>query len=162
MALAPHPPLFRAGPAGVSGLNRPEGRPDLTTETNGAGTGTGTASGSFRELLLDKLKTTGPVTFRDFMATVLYHPEFGYYNRERPVVGRGGDFFTCPSHSPFFGVALAEYVRRIWVQMGCPAEFTVLEMGGGEGHLAESLLGKLAASAGAGGPTGPNVKYIIV
>ncbi len=134
------------------------------TEGEGAGE-PGNGKTGMERALAGALAEKGRITFRDFMEMMLYHPELGYYNREKPVVGRAGDFFTCPSHSPFFGFALAEYVRRAWVEAGRSPEFTVLEMGGGEGHLAESLLERWVATieaGGDGGTGGPKLRYIIV
>jgi SAM-dependent MidA family methyltransferase len=45
------------------------------------------------------------MTFANFMELALYHPEFGYYRRNRPRVGyaRGTDFYTATSSGQIFG-----------------------------------------------------------
>lgn len=48
---------------------------------------------------------TGVLTFADFMDLALFHPELGYYRRDRTRVGRteGTDFYTATSSGSIFG-----------------------------------------------------------
>ena len=48
---------------------------------------------------------TGAMTFARYMALALYHPQVGYYRRERTRVGRGPgtDFYTATTSGPIFG-----------------------------------------------------------
>jgi SAM-dependent MidA family methyltransferase len=34
------------------------------------------------------------ITFAEYMNLVLYHPQHGYYNIDRPNIGKQGDFIT--------------------------------------------------------------------
>ena len=52
------------------------------------------------EILLQQVIKTSQsqkITFAEFMALVLYHPEYGYYNSEKIKIGKQGDFFTSSS-----------------------------------------------------------------
>lgn len=85
----------------------------------------------------------GPISFADFMALALGHPEDGYYTAaaERPT--RGGDFLTAPELHPIFGAALARQVSEAWERLGRPSPFTLLEYGAGAGTLALAILAGL-------------------
>ena len=58
----------------------------------------------------------------------------GYYNR-RPA----DDYFTSPAVHPAFGALLAILVHRTWMALGCPAQFTVVELAAGDGRLARDF-----------------------
>lgn len=55
------------------------------------------------------------MTFADFMALALYHPEVGYYTRDRKRVGYapGTDFFTASTSGPVFGELIAAACRKL-------------------------------------------------
>ncbi len=61
-------------------------------------------------LLRDAIRAHGPLTFAEFMDTVLYHPQHGYYRRAK--IGRQGDFMTAVSAGPVFGKIWAHQFRR--------------------------------------------------
>ena len=71
------------------------------------------------------------------MEAALYGPD-GYYSR-RSRTGAEGDYFTAPHAHPAFGALLAVQVRRSWQALGRPREFTVVEMGAGDGLLASDI-----------------------
>ncbi|NIQ08625.1 MAG: hypothetical protein GWO08_06120, partial [Gammaproteobacteria bacterium] len=54
-------------------------------------------------LLRDVLEQKSGITFADFMAQCLYHPEHGYYVVPRDRIGKSGDFFTSSSVHALFG-----------------------------------------------------------
>ena len=97
----------------------------------------------------------GRVTFARFMEIALTHPTVGYYSRADRLLGYGGDFNTAPSMSPFFTRTLALLVTELVdAALEAATESThdarsempptglpgVVELGGGEGHLAEGVL----------------------
>ena len=51
------------------------------------------------ELISERIRTSGPISFAEFMELALYHPELGYYARAAQNTGRAGDFFTSWSIS---------------------------------------------------------------
>ena len=91
----------------------------------------------------------GQVTFARFMEMALTHPTLGYYSRAERLLRQGGDFSTAPALSPFFNRTVAKLVTELLDASltTCAAEElddggrpAVVELGGGEGHLAEGIL----------------------
>lgn len=98
-------------------------------------------------LIKERIQKEGPLSFRDFMEMALYHPQYGYYSRSpQEIFGSGGDFRTSPEIHPVFGQVLARSASEIFAQMG-PGPYTIVEMGGGSGALAESLFRALRESS---------------
>jgi len=100
------------------------------------------------ELLRDEIRARiereGRITFRDFMALALYHPQHGYYNSPRDKLGRSGDYLTSPEVHPLFGAMIARQLAEMWTLMGRPPRFQALEIGAGSGVLCRDIL--IAAS----------------
>lgn len=91
-------------------------------------------------LIKERIQKEGPLSFRDFMELALYHPQYGYYSRDpQEVFGPEGAFRTSPEIHPVFGQVLARAASEIFQQIG-PGPYAIVEMGGGSGVLAESLL----------------------
>jgi len=91
------------------------------------------------EILAAEIRRNGPVPFRRFMDVALYHPSYGYYRRERDPFGKHGDFFTAEQIQPVFGILMAARIRELYRRMGCPRDFTVVEMGAGRGEMSEAF-----------------------
>ena len=85
----------------------------------------------------------GQVTFARFMEMALTHPTLGYYSRADRLFRHGGDFNTAPALSPFFNRTVARLVTEL-VDASLAATPIdspgVVELGGGEGQLAEGIL----------------------
>jgi SAM-dependent MidA family methyltransferase len=92
-----------------------------------------------KAFLLDYVKK-GYITFAEFMATVLYHPQWGYYTSRQGMVGVRGDFYTAPQLTPVFGQLLARQLLEMFKRLETPAQFDVVEMGAGQGTLAGDIL----------------------
>ena len=95
---------------------------------------------AIRQRILD----SGPITFAEFMDAALYSPHGGYYTRlaASPVSTESGgpsDYFTSPMAHPAFGALIAVQLRDMWQRMGKSGEFTVVEMGAGDGLLARDV-----------------------
>lgn len=105
--------------------------------------------------LESKIATNGPVPFSDFMhvwaqgcvdENGIFLP--GYYASPHSVIGDRDalltaetvDFNTPSEISPVYGFMLAKQVIEMWDIMGKPDDFTVVEMGAGNGTLASSIL----------------------
>ena len=69
---------------------------------------------TLRELIADRIRTSGPISFAEFMEISLYHPELGYYARAAQKTGRAGDFFTSVDVGPIFGELLAKQFAEMW------------------------------------------------
>ncbi|MEJ2439988.1 MAG: SAM-dependent methyltransferase [Gammaproteobacteria bacterium] len=105
--------------------------------------------------LLERLRTQiaamgGAISFEQFMQTVLYQPELGYYRCGSQKFGVHGDFITAPEISPLFAHCLATFVSRLEM------DNTILEVGAGSGRLAANILDLFARHG-----TGP-VRYNIL
>lgn len=79
----------------------------------------------------------GWIPFTDYMETVLYTPETGYYSGGAAKFGATGDFVTAPEISPLFGQTLAQQVAPI---LNTIDQSSILEFGAGSGKLAIDLL----------------------
>ena len=83
------------------------------------------------------------ITFTKYMDLVLYHPQHGYYATHPVNIGKQGDFLTSPHWGNDFGELLAEQFIQMWHIFQRPNNFTLVEMGAGQGILAEQILGYL-------------------
>lgn len=83
----------------------------------------------------------GEMPFAEFMALALYHPEVGYYRKNRPRVGyaAGTDFFTASASGAVFGELAAAACAKLLRAAGRdPVTHTFIEIGaepGGKGVL---------------------------
>ncbi|MBN1630301.1 MAG: SAM-dependent methyltransferase [Thermoleophilia bacterium] len=85
------------------------------------------------------------------MEIALTHPTLGYYSRVDRLLSHRGDFSTAPALSPFFNTTVARLVTELvdaslaatGAEAPAPAPADrpcVVELGGGEGHLAQAIL----------------------
>jgi len=84
----------------------------------------------------------GWIPFDVFMRDALYAPDLGYYESAE-VFGKSGDFVTGPDMGSWFALALADLVHWGWQQMGNPAQWSLIEQGGGSGELICELIQSL-------------------
>ena len=89
--------------------------------------------------LRERISAQGGISFADFMAQCLYHPEHGYYTSPRTRIGKQGDFFTSSSVHSLFGRLIARQLHQMWQLLG-GGGFTIAEQGAGEGHLCGDIL----------------------
>ncbi|MEB3160336.1 MAG: SAM-dependent methyltransferase, partial [Synechocystis sp.] len=80
------------------------------------------------------------LTFAEFMAWVLYQPEFGYYSGGQVDIGMRGDFVTAIALGPDFGELITGQFVEMWQRLGEPDRFDVLELGAGTGAFAKVVL----------------------
>ena len=92
----------------------------------------------FDLIVRDEVRRRGRVTFAEFMRWALYHPRHGYY-MTKVRTGRAGDFVTNAQTGPLFGRLLAATFMEMWDALGSE-KFTLVEVGGSDGALAESVL----------------------
>jgi SAM-dependent MidA family methyltransferase len=91
------------------------------------------------DLLLRRIRLSGPLTIADFMTDCLLHPEHGYYTT-RPPFGAEGDFITAPEISQMFGELLGLCLAQAWQDQGAPAAIGLAELGPGRGTLMADVL----------------------
>lgn len=89
-------------------------------------------------LLAARIAAEGPIGLDRYMAECLLHPEHGYYATRDPF-GRAGDFITAPEISQMFGEMLGLCLAQVWLDQGCPAPFTLAEIGPGRGTLSADV-----------------------
>ena len=76
----------------------------------------------------------GWLPFDAFMRDALYAPESGYYEFAE-AFGSSGDFVTGPDMGSWLALALADLICWGWKRMGSPAQWCLMEQGGGSGRL---------------------------
>jgi SAM-dependent MidA family methyltransferase len=90
------------------------------------------------ELLAERIRRFGPITFADFMRECLYHPVHGYYSKAESK--RFADYYTSVDVHPIFARLLARQFAEMWESLGRPQEFTLVEAGAGVGRFAVQVL----------------------
>lgn len=86
-----------------------------------------------RKLIREK----GRITFADFMQTCLYSPTGGFYSTRGNRIG--SHFSTSPASHPAFGSLIARQLEQMWRILDSPAVFHLVEVGSGDGALAQSI-----------------------
>jgi len=89
-----------------------------------------------KELISNSPK--GLISYADYISAVLYHPELGYYMKDKPKIGKQGDFITTSNISDIYGTLLAKWFSYICEKTNLPPVFC--EIGAGTGRFANSFL----------------------
>jgi len=97
------------------------------------------------EIIIDKIKEEGPISFRDFMGLALYHPVLGYYTVQNKI-GKHGDYYTSPVLSSLFGQMVAKQIEEMWQNLD-KKPFTLVEYGAGTGALCSDILNYLKSNS---------------
>jgi NADH dehydrogenase [ubiquinone] 1 alpha subcomplex assembly factor 7 len=90
-------------------------------------------------IIRQRIAAEGPMGVGTFMALALGHPEHGYYMTRDPF-GRTGDFTTAPEIAQMFGELLGLWAADVWMKLGHPAQFNLIECGPGRGTLMADAL----------------------
>ena len=93
---------------------------------------------SAEQTIRQRIHRRGKISFAEFMQVALYHPNGGYYTSIRPF-GADGDYYTSPAAHPAFGALFAVQLFGMWRGMGRPTDFTVVEVGAGNGLLSNDI-----------------------
>ncbi|MGK6353241.1 class I SAM-dependent methyltransferase [Parapedobacter sp. DT-150] len=94
---------------------------------------------TLEEIIIDKIRTDGAITFREFMEMCLYYPEMGFYMSPDCRIGKDGAFYTSAYLTPAFGAVIGRQLEEMWKALG-NEEFTVIEYGAGTGMLCHDIL----------------------
>jgi SAM-dependent MidA family methyltransferase len=73
------------------------------------------------------------------METALYGPR-GFYTHGGGPGGDRADFFTSPELTPVFGALIGRQIYSLWLAMGRPRRFDIVEHGPGTGSLCLDIL----------------------
>lgn len=104
----------------------------------------GAETGRLADELRRRIQAHGPMPFPAFMASALYHPTLGYYERPFGKIGKRGDFMTSVSVGPMFGELLAfQFARWLDEEHDDPSPVQIVETGAHDGQLAHDVLGSL-------------------
>ena len=95
------------------------------------------------DLIVRRIRATGPLTIAEFMTETLQHPRLGYYATRDPF-GAAGDFITAPEVSQAFGELIGLWCADVWTLMGRPDSVLLVELGPGRGTLMADALRVLA------------------
>ena len=88
------------------------------------------------------MRSRGAIPFSRFMELALYCPEYGFYEAERDITGRRGDFYTSVSVGPLFGELLGyQFCEWLKASGGDSAVPRLVEAGAHDGQLAADILG---------------------
>ncbi len=88
-------------------------------------------------------RNNGWLSFEKFMAAALYDPELGYYATQIRDVGRTGDFSTSAQGNSLLAKALALWARSQKKRFQFGFHWHLIEVGGGNGNMAATLLRNL-------------------
>ena len=96
-------------------------------------------SEALQGLIANEIRAGGPIGVDRFMALALGHPLHGYYVTRDPL-GATGDFTTAPEISQMFGELIGLWCVSVWLSLGSPERFGLVELGPGRGTLMADLL----------------------
>ena len=86
----------------------------------------------------DLIQKHGRITFAQFMQACLYSPRGGFYSSRGTRIST--HFGTSPTSHPVFGALIARQLEHMWHLLGDPPVFHVIEVGSGDGALAQSIV----------------------
>ena len=89
--------------------------------------------------LVEQITLDGPISVADYVYRCLLDPHDGYYTRH-VTIGAEGDFITAPVISQMFGEMIGVWVAQVWMNLGSPTAFRLVEIGGGDGSLMSDIV----------------------
>ncbi|WP_191092598.1 class I SAM-dependent methyltransferase [Francisella sp. SYW-9] len=93
------------------------------------------------KIILDRIRTTGQISFREFMQLTLYYPEIGYYSGSKDKISPQGDFVTATTQSSLFARTFARQFALVLSELGSDAH--IIEFGAGNGKFATDCMDEL-------------------
>lgn len=99
------------------------------------------------QIIVQRIRATGPITLADYMEICLLDPRHGYYATRDPF-GAAGDFTTAPEIHQMFGELCGLALAQAWLEQGSPAPFTLAEAGPGRGTLMADMLRAIRKAPG--------------
>jgi len=87
--------------------------------------------------ILEQIHAQGAISFASLMAAALYDREHGFYERSS---SNHSDYFTSVTVHPWlFGALLTRHLDDVWMALGKPRPFRVIEIAAGDGTLAYQI-----------------------
>ncbi|MBU8879373.1 SAM-dependent methyltransferase [Bacillus sp. FJAT-29790] len=78
------------------------------------------------------------ITYEEYIEQALYHPQYGYYMKEKNKIGREGDFITSSNISDIYGRSLANWFYKQVREYDLPS--AICEIGAGTGRFAKAFI----------------------
>lgn len=78
------------------------------------------------------------ISYAEYMELALYHPEEGYYIKERQKIGKEGDFYTSSNVADVFGKLIGKWFAENHGTFSLPP--AVCEIGAGNGRFARAFI----------------------
>ncbi|WP_226642509.1 class I SAM-dependent methyltransferase [Mesobacillus subterraneus] len=78
------------------------------------------------------------ISYAEYMELALYHPEAGYYIKERKKIGKEGDFYTSSNVADVFGKLIGKWYAKNARALCLPP--SVCEIGAGNGRFARAFI----------------------
>lgn len=97
--------------------------------------------------MIDNIKLRKNYTVAQYMQLVMNDGHSGYYDTVADI-GRQGDFVTAPTLTNLFGQTLAQYLIKVWHNLGQPSAVDLIELGPGEGLLLADIVNHLRTVPG--------------
>ena len=97
--------------------------------------------------LIELIRSSGPISVAEYMTLCLLDPVDGYYPTRDPL-GVEGDFITAPEISQMFGEVLGLWCVQSWIDLGCPSQLHLIELGPGRGIMMSDMLRAAKLDAG--------------
>ncbi len=98
-----------------------------------------TSMSDLQQLISERIRRDGPITFAEYMRMALYEPGYGYYVTGAAKMGWEADYFTSTDVSNLFAHCMGRQLSAMWEKLKRPGHFIVLEQGSGRGHLADGV-----------------------
>ncbi len=100
-------------------------------------------SDSLKDIIKSKicLSESQVIAFSEYMSTVLYYPDLGFYSNHLQKFGRQGHFFTASTIGFIFSDSIAKQMLELF-DFGLE-EKKVLEIGAGNGDMAINILNRI-------------------
>jgi SAM-dependent MidA family methyltransferase len=93
------------------------------------------------DAIREEIQRDGEISFARFMELALYCPETGYYETQKDIVGRSGDFITSVSAGSLFGELLAfQFAEWLEALPAAKRPLQLVEAGAHDGKLAADIL----------------------
>jgi len=90
--------------------------------------------------LKEQILLRGPLSMAEWMQFALGHPQHGYYMRREAIGGQGADFITSPELASIYGEMICVWCVSLWMKLGRPTKFRLVELGPGRGTLMKDIL----------------------
>ncbi|WP_421790712.1 class I SAM-dependent methyltransferase [Hyphobacterium sp.] len=89
--------------------------------------------------IAERIRNGGPISIAAFMTEAMFDPMEGYYATKNPI-GAGEDFITAPAISQMFGELIGLWSAQVWMDMGQPKSFQLVELGPGTGQMMSDIV----------------------